>query len=98
MRQEPILVREKRFNFLPYRFLHRGTERRVRRVERTWDVAAGWGRRAGHYFRVRCHDDQTYDVFHDVELNAWFVRRPSWFFARGLQNAAAKGKLRWTFI
>ncbi len=97
MRQEPILVREQRFNFLPYRFLHRGTERRVRQVERAWDVGAGWGRRAGHYFRVRCHDDQTYDVFHDVQLNAWFVKRPRWFLGRGIQSAA-KGKWRWTFI
>ncbi|MDP9309974.1 MAG: hypothetical protein M3R24_03585 [Chloroflexota bacterium] len=98
MRQEPILIREKRFNLLPYRFLHRGMEQRVRRVEQAWDVGVGWRQRAGHYFRVRCQDDQLYDLFHDVELNAWFVRYPRLFFGQGLRTAAsAKGKLRWTF-
>ena len=98
MRQEPILIREKRFNLLPYRFLHRGMEQRVRRVERAWDVGARCRQRAGHYFRVRCQDDQLYDLFHDVELNAWFVKAPRFSLGHILRStASAKGKLRWTF-
>jgi hypothetical protein len=90
MGREPILLREKRFNYLPYRFLHRGIERKVRAVEKSWDVAR---RRtgAGHYFRVRCDDDTRFDLFHDVELNAWFVDRRGW-----LQRWTwGKERLRW---
>jgi hypothetical protein len=90
-------MRQKRFDFLPYRFLHRGIEQRVRRVERTWDVGAGWRQRPGHYFRVRCNDDRHYDLFHDVGLNAWFVKRPGLAWGSLRSTAAAKGKLRWTF-
>ena len=98
MRQDPVIIRAKRFNVLPYRFLHRGVEQRVRRIERAWDVAGNWRRRPGHFYRVRCHDDQRYDLFHDVELNAWFVARPRWGWGSGLRStASAKGKLRWTF-
>ena len=98
MRQEPILIREKRFNLLPYRYLHRGMEQRVRRVEHAWDVGASWGQRAGRYFRVRCQDNQLYDLFHDVELNAWFVKPPRLSVSRSLRStASAKGKQRWTF-
>src|SRR4028118_1019701 len=97
MRHEPILLREKRFNFLPSRFVHRGVEQRVRRVEQSWDVQAGWRRGAGHYFRVRCQNNQSYDVFHDVQLNAWFVKQPV-RFGKGLRSTAStKEKLRWTF-
>ena len=75
MRVEPILVREKRFNFLPQRFLYRGTERQVWRVERTWDASATWNRNARHYFDVRCTDDRRFRLVHDVALNAWYAER-----------------------
>ena len=98
MRREPILLQEKRFNFLPHRFLHRGVERQVRRVEGTWDVAARWRRPAGRYFRVRCQDDARYDLFHDVALNAWYLQPTR---STGLEmvrsTALGRGKLKWNF-
>ncbi len=75
MRVEPIMLREKRFNFLPQRFLYRGTEQQVRRIQRTWDAAATWKRNARHYFEVRCTDDRCFRLVHDIALNAWFAER-----------------------
>lgn len=96
MRHEPILLREKRYNVLPARFLHRGEERRVWRIERAWEVRARRRQPAGHCFRVRCHDGRRYDLFHDVALNAWFVRRGVALWGEIIRNtASAKGKLRW---
>lgn len=97
MRHEPIQLREKRFNWLPYRFMHRGADQRVRRVERSWDVGARGDRGAGHYFRVVCLDGNTYDLFHDVALNAWFVHRPVVLWSKRSSHAFGKGKLRWNF-
>jgi hypothetical protein len=98
MRQELVLLREKRYNYFPQRFLHRGVDRRVRRVERVWDVGIGWWRRPGHVFRVQCQDGARCDLFHDVALNAWYVRPLDtsridlvW------RKVIGKGKLRWTF-
>lgn len=75
MQIEPILLREKRFNYLPHRFLHRGIEQRVRSVQRTWDAAASWRRNARHYFEVCCANNQRFRLVHDVTLNAWFAER-----------------------
>lgn len=96
---EPILIQSKRFNFLPQRFLHRGVEQRVWRVERTWDVSARRGQRAGHYFRVRCQDDALYDLFHDVTLNAWYIKRPRQLFWPVRHSITlGRGKLKWSSI
>ncbi|HEY0601821.1 MAG TPA: hypothetical protein VGD58_02865 [Herpetosiphonaceae bacterium] len=98
MRQEPILVQEKRFNLLPYRFLHRGVVRRVQRVERSWDVGARWGRHPGHYFRVRCQDGATCDLFHDVILNMWYIKQTGSVLERAFRNRVlGKGTLKWIF-
>lgn len=98
MRREPILLQATRFNILPHRFLHRGVEQRVQKVEHTWDVGKGWRQQPGHYFRVRCQDGASYDLFHDVTLNAWFVDRGRWFLRRGLRSTATrKAALRWNF-
>ena len=75
MRLEPIALREKRFNYLPFRFLYRGEERRVRRVEKSWGEAAGWRTPERHYFRVRCQDDEIFHLVHDVRLDAWYLER-----------------------
>lgn len=92
-------MQAKRFNILPHRFLHRGISRRVRRVERSWDVSARPWRRPGHYFRVRCHDDTRYDLFHDVALNTWYVKRPRSFAASAAQvKMLGRGRLTWTSI
>lgn len=98
MVREPILLQTKRFNFLPYRFLHRGVERRVRRVDQTWDVGVSWRQRPGRYFRVRCQDGTAWDLFHDVGLNAWYVARRNSLLERLVERVViGKRKLRWTF-
>lgn len=98
MEREPILLQTKRFNFLPHRFLHRGVERRVRRIDRSWDVGLRWRQRPGRYFRVYCQDGTVCDLFHDVGLNTWYVARRSSVFERVLHYVVAgKGKPRWNF-
>lgn len=73
MSSEQILL-DRRYNYLPWRFVWRGAAHYVCKIERAWS-AHGWLRRPRHYFRVRCLDDQVYDIFQDVGLNAWFVKR-----------------------
>lgn len=98
MRQEPILLQAKRYTYFPLRFVHRGVERRVWRVERSWDVGAGWRQRPGHVFRVHCQDGTTCDLFHDVTLNAWFVRSAGMVWLNKVRSKTlGKGTLRWTF-
>lgn len=92
MRFEPILLRKKRHNFFPHQFVHRGVEQRVRRVDRTWEIGASRWRRAGRVYRVVCQTNASYDVFHDVALNAWFVRqRPLQTLNIVLGKALGKG-------
>lgn len=94
---EPILLRAKRHNFFPHRFVHRGVEQRVRRVEQTWEIGARRGR-AGRVYRVICQNNSVYDVFHDVTLNAWFVRHAGLGWRNLVSGkTVSKGKLRWTF-
>lgn len=98
MRQEPILMRERRYNYMPLRFLHRGVERRVRRVQRVRGISARWWRRPGHLFRVECQDGAVCELFHDVTLNAWFIRSTRSFIMGVVRSRTfGKGKLRWTF-
>lgn len=98
MRLEPILLRAKRYNFFPHRFVHRGVEQRVRRVEQIWEIGPGWRRRTGRVYRVTCQDNGRYDVFHDVAINAWFIRHSGvGLLGMMFGKAVDKGKLRWTF-
>lgn len=73
MRQEPIALCEKRFNYLPQRFMYRGEERLIRRVEKSWGEAATWRKPARRFFRVRCQDDQIFNLIHDVQLDVWYL-------------------------
>jgi hypothetical protein len=75
MRVEPIALQEKRYNYLPQRFMYRGEERLVRRVERSWGEAASWRKPARQFFRVRCQDDQVFNLIHDLQLNVWYLER-----------------------
>lgn len=75
MRHEPIFLHEKRFNFLPRRFLYRGEERLVRRIEKIWGEGATWRKPPRRFFRVRCQDDQIFNLIHDVRLDAWYLER-----------------------
>lgn len=98
MRQELVALREKRYNYFPKRFLHRGVERRVGRVERAWDVGAGRWRRPGHVFQVQCLDGTRCELFHDVTLNAWYVRATGESVIDLVRRRVfGKGRLRWTF-
>jgi hypothetical protein len=95
MQRDPILLRETRFNYLPARFIDRGMERRVKRVERRWDVRSGWRQPAGRYFRVRCSDGSVCDLFHDVALNAWYIKRGLPWLGLVASVVFGKAKLRW---
>ena len=75
MQQEPIYLCEKRYNYLPLRFMYRGQERRVRRVEKSWGEAATWRTPPRRFFRVRCQDDEIVHLIHDVRLDAWYLER-----------------------
>ncbi|GIV97221.1 MAG: hypothetical protein KatS3mg057_1878 [Herpetosiphonaceae bacterium] len=74
-RVEPIDLREKRFNYLPARFMWRGEQHRIRRVERVWSRPGRGARSPRTYFRVRCYNDKVFDIFQDVRLNAWYLER-----------------------
>ena len=76
MRAEPIALHEKRFNYLPLRFMYRGEEWRVRQVEKSWGEAATWRRPPRRFFRVRCQDNSVVHLIHDVRLDAWYLERP----------------------
>ena len=75
MQQEPIALCEKRYNFLPQRFMYRGEERKVRRVEKVWAERATWRKPPRQIYRVRCQDNQMFDLVHDVRLDAWYLER-----------------------
>ena len=75
MQQEPIALCEKRYNFLPQRFMYRGEERKVRRVEKVWAERATWRKPPRQIYRVRCQDDQMFDLVHDIRLDAWYLER-----------------------
>ena len=75
MQHEPIALCEKRYNFLPQRFMYRGEERKVRRVEKVWAEPATWRKPPRQIYRVRCQDDQMFDLVHDVRLDAWYLER-----------------------
>ena len=75
MRPEPIALQEKRFNYLPFRFMYRGEEWRVRQVEKSWGEAGTWRKPPRWFFRVRCQDDEIVHLIHDVQLDAWYLER-----------------------
>ncbi len=75
MQHEPIALCEKRYNYLPLRFMYRGEERRVRRVEKIWAERATWRKPPRQVYRVRCQDDQMFDLIHDTRLDAWYLER-----------------------
>ncbi len=75
MRHEPIALREMRFNFLPSRFMYRGRDRLVRRIEKIWGEDATWRKPPRRFFRVRCQDDQIFHLIHDLRLDAWYLER-----------------------
>jgi len=72
-RIEPIELREKRFNFLPACFISHGEPHRIWRVEEIWSRPARWRRPPRNYFRVRCVDNQVYQIVQDLRINAWYV-------------------------
>lgn len=73
MRHEPISLFEKRHNYLPRRFMYRGQEWLVRRIEKVWDEAATWRNPPRRFFKVRCQDDSVFHLINDVRLDAWYL-------------------------
>lgn len=70
-RAEQVELMARRFSYQPLRFRWHGSQHRVQRIERVWERApAGAPRR---YFRVRCGDNQSYTLFQDLRLGAWYV-------------------------
>ncbi len=65
---EPVLLIEQRFNFLPLNFRWRGALWRVR------SVVAVQERGARRYFRVICQDGSRHMLFQDLTLGTWHVR------------------------
>lgn len=70
-RAEQVELVARRFAYQPLRFRWHGSQHSVRRIERVWERALpGASRR---YFHVRCGDDQSYTLFQDLRLGAWYV-------------------------
>jgi hypothetical protein len=70
-RAEQVELLARRFAYQPLRFRWHGRQHRVQRIERVWERATrGLPRR---YFQVRCGDDQSYTLFQDLRLGAWYV-------------------------
>ena len=72
-RVELIELCARRFRYQPRRFRWRGLLHTVRSIDRVWEQVGSKSRRARRYFRVTCHDDQTYTLFQDLRLGAWYV-------------------------
>ena len=70
---ELIELYARRFSYQPYRFRWHGLLHTVRRIERVWEQVGGRSRHARRYFRVTCHDDQTYVLFQDLRIGSWYV-------------------------
>ncbi len=75
-KSEPIALLAKRHNYFPRRFMWRGREYNVHAVERAWTETRRGSKNARHYFRVRCAEG-TVDLFQDINLDAWYVKRRS---------------------
>lgn len=70
-RAEQVELVARRFVYQPLRFRWHGSQHRVQRIERVWERALPNAPR--RYFRVRCGDDQSYTLFQDLRLGAWYV-------------------------
>lgn len=85
---EAIEVLQRQFQWFPQVFRWRGRRYQVEAVEQCWTVSrSGWRRRVkGHYFELRCAEGR-FEVFQDVESNAWRLRRAK---LNGLTGAIAR--------
>ena len=70
-RAEQVELVARRFAYQPLCFRWHGSQHRVQRIERVWERARPDASR--RYFRVRCSDDQSYTLFQDLQLGAWYV-------------------------
>jgi hypothetical protein len=70
-RAEQVELMARRFAYQPLRFRWHGSQHRVQRIERVWERGLRGAPR--RYFRVRCGDDQSYTLFQDLRLGAWYV-------------------------
>ena len=70
-RVEQVELVARRFAYQPLRFRWHGSQHRVQQIERVWERAQPGAPR--RYFRVRCGDDQSYTLFQDLRLGAWYV-------------------------
>jgi len=70
-RAEQVELVARRFVYQPLRFRWHGSQHRVQRIERVWEQALSHATR--RYFRVRCGDDQSYTLFQDLQLGAWYI-------------------------
>jgi hypothetical protein len=74
---DAIKIKEKRFGYFPQRFLWRGRDYLVHRVESCWTVKRGglFGRVERLCFRVHCREG-VFDVYQDVRGNTWHIQKP----------------------
>jgi len=69
-RAEPITVRDRRYGYAPWRFLHRGDLHRVCRVDAVRDQGGPAPRR---YFTVCCVDGERHTLFQDLQVGTWHI-------------------------
>lgn len=75
-RVEAVEVCARRFFYQPLCFRRRGVVHRVYRIERVWERTARPHQSARRYFTVCCEDGQRYTLFHDLEINTWYIVCP----------------------
>lgn len=86
-RPEPIEMRERRHGYFPQVFVWRGRCYDVYAVERCWTISRPRGMLGGkaerYCFRVRAQprghragEKRTFELYQDLEHNAWYMRRP----------------------
>lgn len=73
---EPIEMCDTRFDYFPKSFFWRGQKHHIRAVDRCWTVTRRrlLGSVEHHCFRVRTADG-TYDLYQDLQRNAWYLGR-----------------------
>jgi hypothetical protein len=70
---EPVEMCAQRFAYQPLRFRWRGLSYRVCHIEQVWERPEQPYRSARRYFSVRCHNQASYTLFHDLQAGTWHM-------------------------
>jgi hypothetical protein len=74
---EPILMKERRHEYIPQAFLWHGHCYRVHSVERCWTVLKRRQHKGRLCFLLRCAEG-TFEVHQDLAANTWHLSRARW--------------------